>query len=159
MSPLLYSLYTYDFTPTHSSNSIIKFADDTTVVGLIRRGNETNYRNEVEQLGKQCEANNLLLNRKKTQEIIVDFRRKKKSTVSPLRIDGECVERVASFLFLGVHIQEDLSWEINTKVILKKAQQRLHFLRILKKYQPKRKLLVSFYRSTVESILTYCIGV
>ena len=122
LSPLLYSLYTYDFTPTHSSNSIIKFADDTTVVGLIRRGNETNYRNEVEQLGKQCEANNLLLNRKKTQEIIVDFRRKKKGTVSPLRIDGECVERVASFRFLGVHIQEDLSWEINTKVTLKNSR-------------------------------------
>ncbi|KAJ8364954.1 hypothetical protein SKAU_G00137850 [Synaphobranchus kaupii] len=35
LSPLL---YTHDCTPAHSSNSIIKFADDTTVVGLISGG-------------------------------------------------------------------------------------------------------------------------
>ena len=35
LSPLLYSLYTHDCTPAHPSNSVIKFADDTTVVGLI----------------------------------------------------------------------------------------------------------------------------
>lgn len=32
LSPLLYSLYTHDCTPTYTSNSIIKFVDDTTVV-------------------------------------------------------------------------------------------------------------------------------
>ncbi len=30
LSPLLYSLYTHDCTATHSSNVIVKFADDTT---------------------------------------------------------------------------------------------------------------------------------
>ncbi len=37
LSPLLYSLYTHDCTATHSSSSnvIVKFADDTTVIGLI----------------------------------------------------------------------------------------------------------------------------
>ena len=99
------------------------------------------------------------MNQKKTQEIIVDFRKKKNGTVSPLLIDGGCVERVASFRFLGVHIQEDLSWGANTKAIIKKAQQRLYFLRVLKQYRTRRELLLSFYRSTVESILTYCIGV
>ena len=35
LSPLLYSLYTHDSAPTHCSNTVIKFADDTTVIGLI----------------------------------------------------------------------------------------------------------------------------
>ncbi len=35
LSPLLYSLYTHDCVATHSSNVIVKFADDRTVVGLI----------------------------------------------------------------------------------------------------------------------------
>ena len=35
LSPLQYSLFTHDCVATHASNSIIKFADDTTVVGLI----------------------------------------------------------------------------------------------------------------------------
>uniref|UniRef100_A0A669B6K4 Reverse transcriptase domain-containing protein n=1 Tax=Oreochromis niloticus TaxID=8128 RepID=A0A669B6K4_ORENI len=38
LSPLLFTLYTSDCSPTHLSNTIIKFADDTTVVGLISRG-------------------------------------------------------------------------------------------------------------------------
>ncbi|KAJ8353566.1 hypothetical protein SKAU_G00211330 [Synaphobranchus kaupii] len=50
LSPLLYSLYTHHFSAAHPSNSIIKFADDTTVVGCISRGDETAYRDEVEQL-------------------------------------------------------------------------------------------------------------
>ena len=35
LSPLLYSLLTYDCVAMHASNSIIKFADNTTEVGLI----------------------------------------------------------------------------------------------------------------------------
>jgi hypothetical protein len=41
LSPLLYSLFTHDCTARHNSNTIIKFADDTTVVGLITDNNET----------------------------------------------------------------------------------------------------------------------
>lgn len=39
----------------------------------------------------------------------------------------------------------------------KKAQQRLYFLRMLKKTNISAKLIESFYHCTLESILTYCI--
>ncbi len=35
LSPLLYSLYTHDCVSSHSSTSIVKFADDTVVLGLV----------------------------------------------------------------------------------------------------------------------------
>ena len=35
LSPLMYSLFIHDCVAMHASNSIINFADDTTVVGLI----------------------------------------------------------------------------------------------------------------------------
>ncbi len=41
LSPLLYTLYTYDCIPAHHSNTIIKSADDTTVVGLISGWDDT----------------------------------------------------------------------------------------------------------------------
>ncbi|KAM4602120.1 heat shock factor 2-binding protein [Polymixia lowei] len=47
LSPLLYSLFTYDCTAKHSSNVIIKFADDMTILGLITDSDETAYREEV----------------------------------------------------------------------------------------------------------------
>ncbi len=52
LSPLLYSLYTHDCIAAHSSNVIVKFADDTTVIGLITDNDETAYREEVSTLTK-----------------------------------------------------------------------------------------------------------
>ncbi len=105
LSPLLYTLYTHDCTPTHSSNIIIKFVDDTTVVGLISGGDETAYRDEVEQLSMWCIENNLALNMTKTKELIIDCRRKK-TGIQPLFINGDCVERTSNFRFLGVHLDD-----------------------------------------------------
>ncbi len=64
LSPLL---YTHDCTATHSSNVIVKFADDTTVIGLITDNDETAYRAEVSTLTKWCQENHLSLNIDKTQ--------------------------------------------------------------------------------------------
>ncbi|KAK3514944.1 hypothetical protein QTP86_020859, partial [Hemibagrus guttatus] len=47
----------------------------------------------------------------------------------------------------------------DTSELLKKAQQRLHFLRVLRKNNITQRLLVSFYRCSIESLLTYCICV
>ena len=74
-SPLLYSLFTHDCVAMHTSNSIIKFADDTTVVGLISNNNKTAYMVEVRALRVWCQENNLSLNINKTKEMIVDFRK------------------------------------------------------------------------------------
>ena len=41
LCPILYSLFTHDCGAKHDSNTIIKFADDTTLVGVITDNNET----------------------------------------------------------------------------------------------------------------------
>ncbi|KAI5086525.1 gastrula zinc finger protein XlCGF28.1-like [Silurus meridionalis] len=46
LSPLLFTLLTHDCVAMHSSNHIIKFAEDTTVVGLISKNDESAYREE-----------------------------------------------------------------------------------------------------------------
>ncbi len=158
LSPLLYCLYTFDCTSTHFSNHIIKFADDTTVIGLISGNEESAYRDEVGKLMLWCSENNLVLNTKKTKELIVDFR-KSKADPLPIIINGDYVERVRSFTFLGIYLSDSLSWSTNTTAAVKKAQQRLHFLRVLKKKRLCQKLLVAFYRSAIESVLTYCLTV
>ena len=57
-----YSLFTHNCVAKHDSNTIIKFADDTTVVGLITDNDETAYREEVRDLAVWCQDNNLSLN-------------------------------------------------------------------------------------------------
>ncbi|KAI3365920.1 hypothetical protein L3Q82_000743 [Scortum barcoo] len=89
LSPLLFTLLTHDCTPTHSSNHLVKFADDTTLVGLITKGDETHYRKEVQLLTRWCKDNNLLLNVSKTKEIVVSFQRGH-TQHHPLTIDRCC---------------------------------------------------------------------
>ena len=91
------------------SNSIFKFADDTTVVGRISDNDETEYRNEIENLVNWCSNNNLSLNANKTKEIVIDFR-KHSGEHTPVYINGCIVEMVESFKFLGVQITNNLSW-------------------------------------------------
>ncbi len=122
LSSLLFTLLTHDCTAKFSSNHIIKFADDTTVVGLISNNDETHYREEV---AEWCGTNNLFLNVEKTKEVVMDFRRNSVDH-PPLTIESSTVERVSSTKFLGVHITEDLTWTTNTMSLSKKAQQRLH---------------------------------
>ena len=62
LSPLLYYLFTHDCMATLASNSIIKFAFDRAVLGLITNNDETAYREEVRALVEWCQENNLSLN-------------------------------------------------------------------------------------------------
>ncbi|KAI4889498.1 hypothetical protein NFI96_008344 [Prochilodus magdalenae] len=156
LSPLLFTLLTHDCAAMHSSNHIIKFADDTTVVGLISKNDESAYREEVQRLTDWCRTNNLSLNVDKTKEMVVDSRRTRRDH-SPLHIDGSTVEIVTSTKFLGAHLAEDLTWSLNPSTITKKAQQRLYFLRRLRKAHLPPPILTTFYRGTIESILSSCI--
>ena len=117
LSSLLYSLFTHDCTQRHNSNTIIKFADDTTVVGLITDNDETAYREEVRDLTVWCKDNNLSLNVIKTKEMIVDFRNRR-TEHAPILIDGAVEEQVESFKFLGVHINNKLERSKHTKTVV-----------------------------------------
>jgi hypothetical protein len=114
----------------HASNLIIKFADDTTMVGLITNNDKTAYREEVRALGLWCQENNLSLNVNKTKEIMMD--RKQQREHPPIHMYGTAVEKVDSFNFLGVHITNKLKWSTDTDSVVK-AQQHHFNLKRLKK--------------------------
>eukprot|EP00061_Rhincodon_typus_P004823 g23504.t1 len=109
LSPLLYSLYTHKCVAKFCSNSIYKFADDTTVVGQISDNDITEYRKKIECLAAWCKDNNLSINVSKMKELIIDFR-KQSGGHTLVCINGAEVEMVESVRFLGVMITNNLSW-------------------------------------------------
>ncbi|XP_071944816.1 uncharacterized protein [Antedon mediterranea] len=101
LSPFLFTLFTYDCVTYYSNCHIAKFADDTTIVGLINDdSDESNYRNQVKRVVDWCNENNLFLNVSKTKEMVVDFR-KSLNVKYPIFINGISVEFVEEFKFLG----------------------------------------------------------
>ena len=56
--------------------------------------------------------------------------------------------------FLGVHFDTKLSWSAHVDYIIKKCSQRLHILRLLRRYLNHKELL-SVYFASISSIIEY----
>ena len=110
-----------------------------------------NYRNEINNIVDWCSTNNLFLNVKKTKEMIIDFRRNK-NPIDPILINNEPVEQISNFKFLGTTVTCDLTWTVNCSQILKKAKQRMYFLRQLRSYNVNSTILLIFYRSIIHKL-------
>ncbi|KAK3525498.1 hypothetical protein QTP86_032836, partial [Hemibagrus guttatus] len=76
-----------------------------------------------------------------------------------LTIMNSTVPTVASFRFLGTTISQDLKWDTHIDATIKKAQQRLYFLRQLRKFNLPQELLIHFYSAVIESVLCTSITV
>jgi hypothetical protein len=91
---------------THISNSIIKFADDTTVVGLITNNNEIAYREEGPDgvvAGKYP-----LPQRQQNKRADRGLQETAEGARPPIHIDGTAVDKVESVEFLSVYIANNL---------------------------------------------------
>lgn len=85
-----------------------------------------------------------ILHTPKTKELTVGFNRNK-TDLHPIYLDGNCGERVLSFMFLGVHMDQ---WSSNTTVVMKKALRRIN---------PDRELLIESVILYNNNILFYLI--
>ena len=154
LSPFLFSIYTSDCKPNQDSCTMVKYADDTVLTGLIKENNFEEYVQEVNTFVDWCKNNFLILNVEKTKEMVIDFR-KHKTTIPEIHINDKVVERVESFKYLGVVVDNELSWKGNAENVIKKLKPRIYCLRKLKTFHIDSKLLQMFYTSMVSSVITY----
>ena len=154
LAPLLFTVYTADFTHHSANCHLQKFSDDSAIVGLIDNGDEREYRELNQRFVDWCRRNRLQINAGKTKELVVDFRRRKVPP-SPVNIQGTDIEIVDSYKYLGVHLNKNLDWTVNTQAVYKKGQSRLHLLRRLRSFGVRDGLLRTFYDSVVASAIFY----
>jgi hypothetical protein len=76
LSPVLFTIYTDNHRSADPSVRIVKYADDTALLGLLPAGSgEDVYFNAITSFKWQCDSDDLRLNVSKTKEMIVDFRK------------------------------------------------------------------------------------
>ncbi len=86
------------------------------------------------------------------------WRWKEKTPCTPsLTIMNSTVTAVESFRFLGTTISQDLKWDNHINSIVKKAQQRLYFLRQLRKFNLPQELLIQFYSAVMITYNIYIV--
>ena len=157
MSPVLFSLYTDDCRSLFDQCTVIKYADDTVIIGKVSNDDCRDYLLQVDCFVEWCKINYLELNVKKTKEMIIDFRKKNISIPDTIKIGDENIERVNQYKYLGYMIDDQLKGSCNTDMVTKKCNQRLHFLRILNNLHIDKVIISLFYKSTLESIINFSI--
>ena len=154
LSAFLFIVYTNALSLSSENCKIIKYADDTVVIGLISDNNEKEYKSTIDYVSHWCSDNFLDLNASKTKEIVFDMR-KNKNSKEPVIINNTSVALIQSYKYLGVTIQENLKWNEHVEVQEKKANKRMYHVRRLKKQTIDSKIICLFYNSVVSSVLVY----
>ena len=108
----------------------------------------------VQTFTQWCRDNFLDLNRK-TKEMVIDFRTASTDIIPDLFIEGTKVERVHEYKYLGTIIDDKFSFDSNIQMINKKCQPRLYCLQKLRSLGVNSYVLGNFYRSFIESVLTF----
>ena len=130
LAPLLFVIYVNDFKNCLRFSTNISFADDTNVFivdkhlqALYEKGNR-----ELENIDNWMIANKLSINANKTNYIIFQTpksRSVKTTTSFQLKLRNNKVEKVSSTRFLGVIINENLSWKYHMDMIKQKMRAAL----------------------------------
>ena len=94
------------------------------------------------------------LNGLKCKEMVVSFLRQSDNN-TPLYINDQQLEVVTSFKSLGVTINNQLKWNDNVAIIVKKASKRLYILRVLRRSGIPSADLLSIYNALIRSVLKY----
>ena len=158
LSASLFTIYVSDNGSNNERCTIIKYADDTVIIGLLDQKDDLDdnfYTAEVDHFCTWCQDNFLDLNVKKTKEMIIDYR-VNKPILKPINIKGQDVDVVDKYKYLGTIVDNKLTGNENIDKIDNKANQRLYFVRKLKKCHVETTILSLFHKSIVESVLTFC---
>ena len=156
LAPFLFTIYTSDIRSSSSNCHLIKFADDTALLGLIHKEDANEYTQLVNKFVEYCNDNFLVLNVSKTKELIIDFRIKR-SEPEPVLIKNDPIQRTDHYKYLGVIIDNCLTWTNHIDSICKKLSPRMYCLRKMNKFQVNREIMVIFYDSIIASVWKYVI--
>ncbi len=158
LGPLLFIMYINDLVDYLVTCKASLYADDTALYTSADSQVEImlNLRIDLSIVYEWLNANKLTLNTSKTKYIV--FGNKSNLTVKPdlnLTIGGKPIERVSSMKYLGVILDEHLTFDEHIQYILFKSSKKLGILRRSKEYlnNSTRKLL---YQSLILPHMDYC---
>ena len=110
-------------------------------------------KNYVEDINDWTEKHKMILNPKKTKNMIFNFSQSNQFTTD-IKLKGEKLEIVEESKLLGTIITSDLKWKRNTEEIVKNANKRMRILHAAAKYTSKISDLKTIYNMFIRSKLT-----
>ena len=166
LGPLLFLIYMNDIPNASDIFKFILFADDTSLKSFINSKlpgflleNSTNIINtELQKVNDWLAVNKLSLNVGKTKFMIFHMTHKKHiaNIIPTLKIGDVQIERKENFNFLGLLINEKLSWKPHVDSVSNRISKYVGVLNRLKRYLPC-KILKTIYVSLIQSKMNYAL--
>jgi hypothetical protein len=157
LGPLLFLLYINDLAHVSSSLFTIMFADDSNcfVTGKDLPDITNTLNNELSKIVTWLKANKLSLNIDKTHYMLFQPKRKYSETDLSIKIESKQIERVSHCKFLGVVLDDKLSWKYHILHLKVKLSKVIGIM-----YRARTNLdashLTVLYKSLFEPYLFYC---
>ena len=161
LGPLLFLIYVNDLMHVSDRVMPIMYADDT---NLFISGKDLNdlvsvMNIEIVKYMTWMTANKLLVNANKTSYMI--FRRRQikiNTTVPHICLDGQAIQRVYTVKFLGVLLDDSLTWLPHINLVKNKIAKAIGIIGKARKYLHVKTLLLLYY-SFIYPQMTYCVEV
>ena len=155
IGPLLFLIYINDIVNASKVLKFILYADDTTLYISDSSLHEIIpiFNVELNHILNWTQANRISLNLSKTKYMIISTVKVNISGLESLILDGNKIERVNMFKFLGIIIDDRLLFRDHVIYTSAKLSRTLGILRKLY-YLPERTLLTLYY-SLFNSVIMY----
>ena len=162
LGPLLFLLYINDLPNCLQHSQPRMYADDTSITFAGSDVDEINncINLDLERIRVWLAANRLTLNMTKTEFLLIGSKQRLSNfTVNPTaNINQFPIKRVSTVKSLGVHIDENLTWECHINELSKKIASGISAIKRIR-YSVPYKTLLSIYNSLVQPHLDYCSSV
>ena len=155
LGPLFFLLYVNDMENSSTLLQFVQFADDTTIMFSCDNFIQLQLilQTEGNKVIQWLIANKLIINLTKTQSMIFSYKRgNPKFTVN---LNGSIIEEQETTSFLGVIIDNKLTWKSHIAHLCSKISKGIAILRLLRPSFPKH-ILKMIYMSLIHSYLNYC---
>ena len=156
LGPLLFIVYTNDIHMSLSHCNCILFADDTTIfkTGADINSISQGVTDDMNMLVDWFRANKLSLNLSKTNCILFKPKNSDCNTEFSLTIGSDSIDLVCETKFLGMIIDENLSWAKHAKSIINKNSSGIYMINLVRNILPSKQKCM-LYMSLVNSNLIY----
>ena len=156
LGPTLFSAFINDLPSVLPPNSTVLFADDTTIFIISDQlpTLQSSLQLCLELVNLWLERNGLKLNTSKTKSMLIHSSKKLPNSLD-LSVDGKTVEQVRCFKFLGVQVNDTLTWSDHINFVCSKVSHSLNLLRRLSWFLPQS-LLLLFLKSYILPTFDYC---
>jgi hypothetical protein len=157
LGPLFFILYINDIPNSVRSVELLLFADDTSI---YYSHNDPNVlarvmNDALQNVDQWMRANKLSINTDKTNYVIFKSRQKKITSDISLTFEGISLARKQQVKFLGIYLDENLSWKSHINHVCKKISKSIGIIfRARLHLSPETKLLL--YYTLIYPYLNYC---